>query len=65
MYKSLTCVCVKPLSQSQFADVSDADLKQMDCRISELNSQVEVVMQSCKQLDTGTRPLFIAFMLHR
>ncbi|XP_060758052.1 homologous-pairing protein 2 homolog [Neoarius graeffei] len=43
--------------QSQFADVSDADLKQMDCRISELNSQVEAVMQSCRQLDTELKEL--------
>ncbi|KAM9456667.1 homologous-pairing protein 2 homolog isoform 2-T2 [Clarias gariepinus] len=43
--------------QSQFADVSDADLKQMDCRISELNSQVEAVTQTCRQLDTELKEL--------
>ncbi|XP_047656407.1 homologous-pairing protein 2 homolog isoform X2 [Tachysurus fulvidraco] len=43
--------------QSQFADVSDAELKQMDRSISELNSQVEAVMQSCRQLDTELKEL--------
>ncbi|XP_053473320.1 homologous-pairing protein 2 homolog [Ictalurus furcatus] len=43
--------------QSQFADVSDADLKQMDCRISELSSQVEAVTQSCRQLDAELKEL--------
>ncbi|KAF5895999.1 homologous-pairing protein 2, partial [Clarias magur] len=43
--------------QSQFADVSDADLKQMDCRISELNRQVEAVTQTCRQLDSELKEL--------
>ncbi|XP_062875175.1 homologous-pairing protein 2 homolog [Trichomycterus rosablanca] len=43
--------------QSQFADVSDADLKKMDLEISDLNSQVATVNQSCRQLDTELKEL--------
>lgn len=39
--------------QSQFEDVSDADLKKMDVRIGEINSEVQTISQSCRQLDTG------------
>ncbi|XP_066499155.1 homologous-pairing protein 2 homolog [Hoplias malabaricus] len=43
--------------QSQFADVSDADLKEMDNHISELNSQVQTVSQACRQLDAELKEL--------
>ncbi|KAI5629420.1 homologous-pairing protein 2-like [Silurus asotus] len=43
--------------QSQFSDVSDSDLKQMDSRISELSRQVETATQSCRQLDTELKEL--------
>ncbi|XP_066554621.1 homologous-pairing protein 2 homolog isoform X1 [Amia ocellicauda] len=44
--------------QSQFADVSDAELKNMDSQISELNSQVQSVQQNCRQLETDTDSSF-------
>ncbi|RXM36136.1 Homologous-pairing protein 2-like [Acipenser ruthenus] len=37
--------------QSQFTDVSDTELKSMDGKISELNSQIQGVQQDCRQLD--------------
>ncbi|XP_017553006.1 homologous-pairing protein 2 homolog [Pygocentrus nattereri] len=43
--------------QSQFADVSDADLKEMDCRITELSSQVQTVSQDCRRLDAELKEL--------
>ncbi|XP_066554622.1 homologous-pairing protein 2 homolog isoform X2 [Amia ocellicauda] len=43
--------------QSQFADVSDAELKNMDSQISELNSQVQSVQQNCRQLETELKEL--------
>uniref|UniRef100_A0A8C9SG86 Homologous-pairing protein 2 homolog n=1 Tax=Scleropages formosus TaxID=113540 RepID=A0A8C9SG86_SCLFO len=43
--------------QSQFADVSDADLGDLDGRIAELNSQVQTVTQSCKKLDAALKEL--------
>uniref|UniRef100_A0A672R670 Homologous-pairing protein 2 winged helix domain-containing protein n=1 Tax=Sinocyclocheilus grahami TaxID=75366 RepID=A0A672R670_SINGR len=39
--------------QSQFADVSDAELKEMDARVAELGAEVQTISQSCRQLDTG------------
>lgn len=39
--------------QSQFADVSDAELKKMDSRIVEISAEVQTISQSCRQLDTG------------
>lgn len=39
--------------QSQFADVSDAELKKMDSRIAEISAEVQTVSQSCRQLDAG------------
>ncbi|KAL4657807.1 hypothetical protein GN956_G2748 [Arapaima gigas] len=43
--------------QSQFADVSDADLRDLDGRIAELSSQLQTVTQSCKQLDAALKEL--------
>uniref|UniRef100_A0A8B9HGX7 Homologous-pairing protein 2 homolog n=1 Tax=Astyanax mexicanus TaxID=7994 RepID=A0A8B9HGX7_ASTMX len=43
--------------QSQFADVSDAELKEMDSRITELNNQVQAVSHNCRQLDTEQKEL--------
>ncbi|KAG7492325.1 hypothetical protein MATL_G00013240 [Megalops atlanticus] len=43
--------------QSQFTDVSDTELKGMDSRISELNTQVQAVTQSCRQLDSELKEL--------
>ncbi|KAI7803854.1 homologous-pairing protein 2 homolog [Triplophysa rosa] len=43
--------------QSQFADVSDAELKKMDSRIAELNSEAQSVSQSCRLLDTELKEL--------
>lgn len=39
--------------QSQFADVSDAELKKMDSRIAEISTEVQTISQSCRQLDSG------------
>ncbi|MGH0121974.1 UNVERIFIED_CONTAM: hypothetical protein FKN15_000515 [Acipenser sinensis] len=43
--------------QSQFTDVSDTELKSMDGKISELNSQIQGVQQDCRQLDAELRGL--------
>ncbi|XP_036409582.1 homologous-pairing protein 2 homolog [Megalops cyprinoides] len=43
--------------QSQFTDVSDTELKGMDSRISELNTQVQAIAQSCRQLDSELKEL--------
>ncbi|XP_054614635.1 homologous-pairing protein 2 homolog isoform X2 [Dunckerocampus dactyliophorus] len=43
--------------QAQFKDVSDADLKAMDCRISALNEEVQALSQSCRQLDAELKEL--------
>lgn len=42
-----------PSLKGQFRDVKDADLKEMDCQISELSAGVQSLTQSCKQLDSG------------
>lgn len=39
--------------KGQFQDVKDADLKGMDCQISELSAEVQSLTQGCKQLDSG------------
>lgn len=39
--------------QAQFKDVKNADLKAMDCQISELSAEVQSLTQSCRQLDAG------------
>ncbi|XP_056143436.1 homologous-pairing protein 2 homolog isoform X2 [Lampris incognitus] len=43
--------------QSQFPEVKDADLKAMDCQISDLNTQVQSITSSCRQLDTELKEL--------
>ncbi|XP_061906023.1 homologous-pairing protein 2 homolog [Entelurus aequoreus] len=43
--------------QAQFKDVSDADLKAMDARISQLNEEVQALSQSCRQLDADLKEL--------
>ncbi|XP_041087652.1 homologous-pairing protein 2 homolog [Polyodon spathula] len=43
--------------QSQFTDVSDTELKSMDGKISELNSQIQGIQQDCRQLDAELREL--------
>ncbi|XP_070779635.1 homologous-pairing protein 2 homolog [Enoplosus armatus] len=43
--------------QAQFKDVKDADLKAMDCQISELNAEVQSFTQSCRQLDAEVKEL--------
>nr|XP_057904673.1 homologous-pairing protein 2 homolog [Doryrhamphus excisus] len=43
--------------QTQFKDVSDADLKAMDCRISELNEELQTLNQTCRQLDAELKEL--------
>lgn len=43
--------------QSQFADVSDAELKTMDSRIAELNAEAQSISQSCRLLDTELKEL--------
>ncbi len=50
--------------QSQFVDVSDADLKKMDARVAELSAEVQTVSQSCRQLDTGVRSTCAAGKRH-
>lgn len=39
--------------QAQFKDVNDADLKAMDCQLSELSAEAQSLTQSCRQLDAG------------
>lgn len=41
------------LLKGQFQDVKEADLKAMDCQISELSAEVQSLTQSCKKLDSG------------
>ncbi|XP_018557742.1 LOW QUALITY PROTEIN: homologous-pairing protein 2 homolog [Lates calcarifer] len=43
--------------QAQFKDVSDTDLKVMDCQISELSAEAQSLAQSCRQLDTELKEL--------
>ncbi|KAJ8264646.1 hypothetical protein GJAV_G00151990 [Gymnothorax javanicus] len=43
--------------QSQFTDVSDTELKDMDSRISELNNLVQTESQSCRQVDSELKAL--------
>lgn len=43
--------------QSQFEDVSDADLRKMDDRIGEINTEAQSISQSCRQLDTELKEL--------
>ncbi|KAL0992806.1 hypothetical protein UPYG_G00098700 [Umbra pygmaea] len=43
--------------QAQFAEVSEADMKAMDSRISELSAKIQTVSQSCRQLDTDLKEL--------
>ncbi|XP_071386580.1 homologous-pairing protein 2 homolog [Centroberyx affinis] len=43
--------------QAQFKDVKDADLKAMDSQISELNTEVQTISQSCRQLDAELKEL--------
>ncbi|XP_051243173.1 homologous-pairing protein 2 homolog isoform X2 [Dicentrarchus labrax] len=42
---------------AQFSDINDADLKAMDCQISELSAEVQSLTQSCKQLDAELKEL--------
>lgn len=44
--------------QAQFGEVSEADLKAIDSRISDLSTQVQAISQGCRQLDAGRAPLF-------
>lgn len=43
--------------QSQFKDVSDEDLKEMDSQISKLNAELQTLTQSCRQLDSELKEL--------
>ncbi|XP_022595286.1 homologous-pairing protein 2 homolog [Seriola dumerili] len=43
--------------QAQFKDVNDADLKAMDCQISELIAEAQSLTQSCRQLDAELKEL--------
>ncbi|XP_030264548.1 homologous-pairing protein 2 homolog [Sparus aurata] len=43
--------------QAQFKDVKDADLKAMDCQISELSAELQSLTQSCRQLDAELKEL--------
>ncbi|MBN3294459.1 HOP2 protein, partial [Polypterus senegalus] len=43
--------------QSQFTDVSDSELKNLDNQISELNSKSQSVQQNCRQLETELKEL--------
>ncbi|XP_034751170.1 homologous-pairing protein 2 homolog [Etheostoma cragini] len=43
--------------QSQFKDVNDADLKAMDCQISQLSAEMNSLNQSCRQLDSELKEL--------
>ncbi|XP_023996211.1 homologous-pairing protein 2 homolog isoform X1 [Salvelinus sp. IW2-2015] len=43
--------------QAQFAEVSEADLKAIDSRISDLSTQVHAISQGCRQLDAELKEL--------
>ncbi|XP_061605906.1 homologous-pairing protein 2 homolog [Phyllopteryx taeniolatus] len=43
--------------QAQFKDVNDADLKGMDSQISNLNEEMQALIQSCRQLDAELKDL--------
>ncbi|XP_029013899.1 homologous-pairing protein 2 homolog [Betta splendens] len=43
--------------QAQFKEVSDADLKEMDRQLSELNADAHALTQSCRQLDAELKEL--------
>ncbi|XP_036794174.1 homologous-pairing protein 2 homolog isoform X2 [Oncorhynchus mykiss] len=43
--------------QAQFAEVSEADLKAIDSRISDLSTQVQALSQGCRQLDAEMKEL--------
>uniref|UniRef100_A0A8C6TL26 Homologous-pairing protein 2 homolog n=1 Tax=Neogobius melanostomus TaxID=47308 RepID=A0A8C6TL26_9GOBI len=43
--------------QSQFKDVSDQDLKDMDNQISTLNAELQTLTQNCRQLDSELKEL--------
>ncbi|XP_067089497.1 homologous-pairing protein 2 homolog isoform X1 [Osmerus mordax] len=43
--------------QAQFTEVSEADLKAMDTRVSELSTKVQAVTQDCRQLETELKQL--------
>ncbi|KAG8006814.1 Homologous-pairing protein 2-like protein, partial [Nibea albiflora] len=43
--------------QSQFQDVKEADLKAIDCQISELSAELQSLTQSCRQLDAELKEL--------
>ncbi|XP_026180505.1 homologous-pairing protein 2 homolog [Mastacembelus armatus] len=43
--------------QAQFKDVSDADLKAMDCQLAELSAEAQSLAQSCRQLDAELKEL--------
>ncbi|XP_034395216.1 homologous-pairing protein 2 homolog isoform X2 [Cyclopterus lumpus] len=43
--------------QSQFKNVNEADLKEMDCQISQLSAEVQSLTQSCRQLDAELKEL--------
>ncbi|XP_074553694.1 homologous-pairing protein 2 homolog [Halichoeres trimaculatus] len=43
--------------QSQFEDVSDADLQAMDSQISALSADVQALTQTCRQLDSELKEL--------
>uniref|UniRef100_A0A665VMS0 Homologous-pairing protein 2 homolog n=1 Tax=Echeneis naucrates TaxID=173247 RepID=A0A665VMS0_ECHNA len=43
--------------QAQFKDVNDADLKAMDCQISELSAEAQSLTHSCRQLDSELKEL--------
>ncbi|XP_023995407.1 homologous-pairing protein 2 homolog isoform X2 [Salvelinus sp. IW2-2015] len=42
---------------AQFAEVSEADLKAIDSRISDLSTQVQAISQGCRQLDAELKEL--------
>ncbi|XP_021413428.2 homologous-pairing protein 2 homolog isoform X2 [Oncorhynchus mykiss] len=43
--------------QAQFAEVSEADLKAIDSRISDLSTQVQAISQGCRQQDAELKEL--------
>ncbi|NP_001134504.1 homologous-pairing protein 2 homolog [Salmo salar] len=43
--------------QAQFGEVSEADLKAIDSRISDLSTQVQAISQGCRQLDAELKEL--------
>uniref|UniRef100_A0A4W5RTW5 PSMC3 interacting protein n=1 Tax=Hucho hucho TaxID=62062 RepID=A0A4W5RTW5_9TELE len=57
IYHMVVKINVLDCLQAQFAEVSEADLKAIDSRISDLSTQVQAISQGCRQLDAELKEL--------